>query len=297
MTRNAFQLVVTFVFATLLAGCSGLTGNQVVRIQSFGGATANVGKIGEDEFVNIRNGIIEMNRARLALDKNLRASEVDTDKAVSLESTTARVAAAKALKLYGELLVKLATDDRSTGLQSAANDLVNNTSTALGKDLSDDQKNALNKLIAGIGNYWVERKKAEAAQAIIPAYQKPVNELADLLINDFARGEGADGYISAYRGAARRLTNAASRVLKPDNNASVLERERAVQALVMAEQAITRADALSSSATSAFQALKKANDELVKAIQNKKYSTDDIKNYAKQIQDLVNVYQVLGHSR
>ena len=277
----------------LLSGC-GLTGNQIVKTQSFGAATANIGKLGEEEFVNIRNGIIEMNKELVSIDNTKTADSLVFDKPTYAEPTSKRIAASKALKLYGELLTKLVSEDRSENLQKAANSLLDNTSAALEKDLSDEKKGAINKIIVGLGSFWVEKKKADATKEIISAYQQPVAELADLLSEDFSLEENSLGYLKAYETTAKRLKNASMRLVNAGDKYTVLERDRAVHAFALSEMAITRSNQLSNKAKKSIDGLKKANTELVKVMNNQQYSTDDIKNYAKQIQELVNLYQVLS---
>ncbi len=277
-----------------LSSC-GLTHKQIVKTQSFGAATESIGKFGEEEFVNIRNGIIEMNRELIAIDNTKTASDLKFDRPTSAEATSTRIAATKALKLYGELLVKLVTEDRTENLQKVANSLIDNTSVALKKDLSDEKKGTINKIIVGLGSFWVGKKKADAAKEIIPAYEAPVKELADLLAEDFSLADDSLGYIKAYDATAKRLKNSSMRLVNAGDQYSVLERDRAVQALVLSERSISRAREISKKAEKAIGSLKKANAELVKVIKEEGHSTDDIKEYAKQIQELVNMFQVLAN--
>jgi len=294
MKRTLVPILGCLLLATSISGC-GLTSKQIVKTQSFGTATKNIGKLGEEEFVNIRNGIIEMNKELVAIDNTKTASDFNFDRPTSAGATATRVAATKALKSYGELLVQLATEDRTENLQKVANSLVNNTTAALKKDLSDEKKGAINKIIVGLGSFWVEKKKADAAKEIIPAYEQPVNELADLLAEDFSLDDGSLGYIKAYDTTAKRLENASMRLVNAGDQYSVLERDRAVHALVLSESAISRANEISKKAVKAIGSLKKANTELVKVIKEESYSTDDIKDYAKQIQELVIMFQVFAN--
>ena len=275
-----------------ISGC-GLSHKQIIKTVLFGTATSNIGKLSEEELVNIRNGIIEMNKELVSIDNTKEANSLKFDRPATIEATTKRVAASKTLKLYGDLLVKLITEDRSENIQKVANSLINNTSIALNKELSNEKKGAINKIIIGLGSFWVEKKKANAAKEIIPMYKQPVDELAELLREDFSLDDGSHGFLKAYDTTAKRLKNAAMRLVNAGDKYSVLERGRAVQALVMAEKAISRATELGKKAKKTFGSLKKANAELVKIIGDEKYSTDDIKAYTKQMQELVNMYQVL----
>lgn len=286
------RILCFFIFIAMTSGC-GLTGNQIVKTQSFGAATASIGKLGEDEFTNIRNGIIEMNKELVTIDNTKKSDSLVFDKPAFAGPTSKRIAACKALKLYGELLVDLATEDRSANMQIAAKSLIDNTAVALNKDLSDEQKGAINKIIVGIGSFWIEKKKSDALKEIVPAYKESIDNLADLLIEDFSIEDGSLGYLKAYDVTAERLKNAAIILVNAGDKYNVLERDRAVHALVMAEEAKIRANELSKKAKNAIESLKKANTELVTVIKDKEYSTGDIKDYAKQIQELANMYQVL----
>ena len=181
------------------------------------------------------------------------------------------------------MLVKLATEDRSENLQKAANELIDNTTIALEKDLSDEQKGAINKIIVGLGSFWIDKKKADAAKEIIPAYKQPVDNLADLLSEDFSLEDGSLGYLKAYNTTAKRLKSASMRLVNAGDKYMVLERDRAVHAYAIAEKAIIKSTELSKEAKKSIGSLKKANAELVKVINKQEYSTDDIKKYAVQI--------------
>lgn len=292
--KRTLAIVGCLMLAASTSGC-GLASKQIVKTQSFGTATESIGKLGEEEFVNIRNGIIEMNKELVSIDNTKTASDLNFDGPTSPEATATRIAAAKALKSYGELLVQLATEDRTENLQKVVNSLVNNTTVALKRDLSDEKKGAINKIIVSLGSFWVEKMKADAAREIIPAYEQPVNQLADLLAGDFSLDDGSLGYIKAYDTTAKRLKNASMRLVNAGGKYSVLERDRAVHALVLSENAISRSNEISKKASKAIGSLKKANAELVKVIKEEPYSTDDIKDYAKQIQELANMFQVLAN--
>jgi hypothetical protein len=304
--KNLVRIAFIVLVVALVSGC-GLTNNQIVKTQAFGAATADIGKLGEEEFINIRNGIIEMNKERVSIDNTKTSKDMIFDKPTYAEDTSKRIAACKALKLYGEVLVKLVTEDRSENLQKAANALIDNTTVALNKDLSDEQKGAINKIIVGLGSFWVDKKKADAAKEIIPAFKQPVDDLAELLRVDFSLPEDSKdvssedvssedvtlGYLNAYNTTAKRLRLASMKLVNAGNRYTVLERDRAVHAFEIATEAINRAQALAKTGKNAIDSLKKANAELVKVIGKQEYSTEDIKNYAKQVQELVNMFQVL----
>jgi len=292
--KHHMMRIIGYLFiVAFLSGC-GLNSMQIVKTQSFGAATAQIGKLGENEFINIRNDIIKMNKTLVTIDHRKKAKSLVFDKPAYVEPTAKRVAASKALKLYGELLVKLVTEDRAANLQTAANALVENTTIALGKELSEDKKGALNKIIVGFGSFWLEKKKADAIKSIVPAYEQPINDLADLLSVDFSTEAGSLGYLKAYETTAKRLKNASMRLVNAGDKYNVVEREHAVKALVMAELALNKASEIGKRAQLAIASLKTANSQLVKIMSEQGFHKDEIKNYAKQVQDLSNIYKILA---
>jgi len=287
-----FRLSISITFSLLLLGC-GLTSNQIAKIQSFGAATEKIGSFGEEEFINIRNQVILMNKTLISLDTSKVSMNLRLDVPTTADATAQRIAASKTLKLYGQLLVSLVTEERSENLRNIAEDLSANASNALRYDLSDEQKNAINTLVAGLGSFYIDKKKADAARSIIPAYEKPVNDLADLLAKDFSVEGGALGYLKAYETIAKRLKNAAIKVLNSGSQYSDYQRERAVEAYALSQNAISRASQISEKSKASIENLKKANSELVKVIKEEEYITEEIKKYGKQIQELVNIHQII----
>jgi hypothetical protein len=289
--RAHYFIALFIVF--VISGC-GFTKNEIMKTQAFGSATEKVGEFTENEFVNIREGIIQMNEELMAIDNTKTSKYFNLDFPVTADETAVRVAASKALKLYGQLLLSLVTEDRSEDYQKIAGALVDNTCIALKKDLPEEQKNAIENIIVGLGSFYVNKEKADAGREIIPLYEKPVNELADLLIEDFSLSDSSLGYLQAYYTTAKRLKNASISLVNAGDRYNVLERDRAVQAYVISEKALLRAIELNKKGREALEGLKKANTELVKVIKKQKYTTDDIIAYARQIQNVVNIYQVLA---
>lgn len=277
--------------ALILGGC-GLARNQIAATHAFGNATATLGALGEEEFIGIRNGIIEMNAALLALDVAKTTANLSLEGPTSMAATTERVAAARALKDYGELLQALATAEPEVGLQKAAQAFADSMESALGEDWSVEQRDAVQEIITGAGSLFLERKKASALRRIVPAYEKPVDSLAVLLAADFSLDE--EGFLQAYDITARRLKNAAIRVINSGSKYSLAEREPAVRAYRMAEMALARVAGLESRFVASIGTLREASRELAEAVKKRKYSREEIKDYAKQIRELADAYQVLA---
>lgn len=80
------RLVISLLLISMLTACS-LTEMQVVKTHTFGAATAEIGKFSEIEFINIRNDIIEMNKALVAIDNKKKAKSLQFDHPVSAVAT------------------------------------------------------------------------------------------------------------------------------------------------------------------------------------------------------------------
>jgi len=293
MTRTRILALSSLLLSLLLSGC-GLTSQQLAQTQSFGASAEKVGQLGEKEFINIRKGIIQMNQELVILDNTKHAKDLKFDRPATAERTAKRVAAAKALKSYGTLLVKLSRDDKKPTIQQSVEHFLTNTEAALQQPLDTDKKTALAKLVAGVGSVWVEQKKREALQEIVPTFEQPVNQLAALLAEDLSLDDGSLGYLKAYEVTAKRLKNAAIGLVNAGDQYSVLERARAVEALVFAETAMSRAHVINRKAGRALTRLKQANTELVKVLAQSEYSVKELKGYGKEIQELVNALEVIA---
>ncbi|MBN1780434.1 hypothetical protein JW948_04860 [bacterium] len=280
--------------SVLISGC-GLTHRQLLKTHQFGSATEKMGALGEEEFENIRSNIIRMNSELMAIDNTKTSASLILDRPASAEATMKRVAACKALRSYGELLVKLADKNDKDNLQTVTESLTQNSALALQTELTDEQIEAIGRCAAGFGHIFIEKKKADALKKIIPAYEKPVHDLARLLMVDFSLAADMDsvGYLKALDITARRLKNASIRLVNAGAEYSVYERDRAVQAYVLAEQMLTRSESLNKKAVSSIKGLQKANSELVRIMLKDRPEADDIKKYAEEINELMNAYQVL----
>lgn len=293
MIRTRILALSSLLLSLLLSGC-GLTSQQLAQTQSFGISAEKVGQLGEQEFINIRKDIIHMNQELVILDNTKHAKDLKFDRPATAKRTAKRVAAAKALKAYGALLVKLSREDKELAIQQSVERFLTNTEAALQRPLDVDKKSALAKLVAGVGSVWVEKKQRQALQEIVPTFEQPVNQLAALLAEDLSLDNGALGYLKAYEVTAKRLKNAAIGLVNTGDKYSVLERARAVEAMVLAEKALVRANVINRKAGRALTRLKQANTELVQVLEHSEYSVKELKGYGKEIQELVNALEVIA---
>lgn len=291
MNKRIFYLLL-LVF--VLSGC-GMTAVQKQQVAQFGSATEAMGSFAETELVRMREEVIQMNTEEWILNSKKTDPDIEIDKPLRLEPTLKRVAAAKALKSYGSLLNTLATADQTASMKKAANDLVVNFSSALDQKLTDPQKDAATGLIVSLGNMWIETMKKDAVKQIVDTYKNDVDKVADLLLQDFSVDE--NGYIKGYMAVAGNIENTAKESLTQELHTSYAERERAFQSYVTAKKAIQKAQEIDKKAKTVIANLKKANAKLAEVMNKDNYTSEDIKTYAKSIQELVNLVQILTNKK
>lgn len=287
------KLIYLLLPALTLMGCA-MTAIQRQQVATFGKATAVVGDFAKEQLPQVREQVIAMNAAGLILstDEWTSTSGRDLDKPLRADSATTRVATARALQSYGELLNQLATADKSADIKKAAQDVITNFDSALGAGYSADQKNAAVGLLSSLGNMWVEHKKREAVATIVEEYEPAVEALANLLAEDF--NQHGDGYLSGLAAVAGKLENTSVGTLKGSNQPTFEQRAYAVKAFIAAEKAKKQASELGTKATTVIKDLKKANADLKRVMKQGKYTAEDIKAYAKSVEQLVNTAKVLS---
>lgn len=283
--RTVFLLVVALV----VSGCA-MTSLQKEQVAQFGKATEAMGEFAEKEFPTVRSEIVEMNTWGLILEVNNNDPKINLDRPISPESAAKRLAAAKALGSYGSLLNELATADRTEPIKKKAQDLVDTFDAALDQGLSDEQRGVATVLITSLGKMFMEKKKKDAVKAISAAYAEPVKYLADLLSVDFAAA--GDGFLGGYTAVAGQLENRAIGILTGGQYPALADRERAVNALISARYAKKRAALVEMTAQKAIADLKEAQDGVVEVMKQDKYRSEDIKAFAKSIQQLLNMAAV-----
>lgn len=277
----------------MVTACSSLTVSQQKATKTYARATTTLGQFGETEFTGLRSGIISMNQMRFVLRKDQGMQQADFYITAGLNDVNARVTAARALASYGELLQSLLSKDVSDDLDDAAATFADNAASALGDEFGDDKKSAIQTLVEGLGSFWVERERGKALKAIITDYQPTVKQLVQLLENDLTL-DGKSGMMRAYLSAARALKNESYTIVNAGDEYSYADRNIAAAALLQAMQAQEHVDEIVPRASQALQALRQSNDALVRVLDDKNYATGDIKEYAKQIRDLVKVYNALS---
>lgn len=280
--RTLNRICFPFLFAAALSGCA-LTSMQREAADRFAQASADIGDFAGTEFSHFRSATIDMNATSVVINGHAKVDNLDG--VFDPDRVIERMKAAQALSSYGKLLLALVNDTQEAELKQASNNFVNSFKS-LDKDnkqLTDAQLEGLGQLVQAIGSVVVEAKKAKAVKAIVPAAANDVNRLCDLLSNDLSPDSGqlATGYSATI---TQLKQDADSFLEKPDKNST--DRLIAVGGRRKAQEEDEHLTQISNQAVNTLTALKAANMELVKALQEDKLSIEDIKTLGKEVNNL-----------
>lgn len=303
--RILYRNILPILLVATLSGCA-LTSTQREATSRFAQASSDIGDFATTEFNHFRSATIDMNVTDIAIrgKKTLLECEVDPvtkkptgkcvpdlDEALKPSPTIERVKSAQALSSYGKLLLTLVTETQEAELKKASNNFVDSFKSASNIKMSDTQLEGLGQLVQAIGSFWVEAKKAKAVKQIVKDAGPYVDDLCDLLIDDFSLttlqvGQGVDKTIS-------NLVGDASIALK-ENDASYNDRLIAISGLKQAWEEREHLNNISNQAIATLTKLKAANTQLKMAIENDSLSIEDIKAVGKEVSNLKSAVTALS---
>lgn len=287
-SRIQLSCVIASLWTATLSGCA-LSSQQRQAISQFASASSEIGQFTAAQLPALRQVSIDLNKHSIALGGS--ASISDLDEAFDPEDIFARVAAAEALSSYGEMLQALVEDTQGQALQEASRTFVSRFKHLPGTRLSDEQLEGVARLVEGIGNFWVERKKAQVLKVVVHQARPDIEIICDRLISDFTRtglglSQGMDVTIARVKADADTAL--------AETDLSSAERLVAVEAWARAEAADMRLDTACARAVEALQTLKKANAQLEASLEEPASSIDQIKILGEQIKDLSDAVKLLA---
>lgn len=307
MLRN--RRLVVFL-ALSLSGC-GLAPNQKQQVIQFATATESVSTTTQDQLKSTRDKVIELERRRLFMREEEPPQSVDLDGGLNASGIATQIETLKALQSYGDILNKLASDDQGEAIGKAATNFMTQFEAAKktqdsSYSLDEGKKNAVLGVVDIGGSWFVESEKKKHIKTIVSAYSKDINELAKLLRNDLTLVEdslcideskrkertGKIGVIDIYCTSADALTELASDALKEKNHPFV-EREFAYSSYVLAQQAKEEIAILSIQGDKVVSKLLLANEQLENVVETDHYTSDDIRAFARQVDELQTHIKVL----
>lgn len=304
------KIVFTLLLSATVAGC-GLTALQKQQVSQFATATGLISQSTQEQFISMRDKVIEMEKARLIMRKQVPPKSFDLDGGLSSSGIATQISTLKALQSYGDVLNKLVLNDQSEAISKAATDFLTQYETAkqLNKpnySLDQSKKDSIIGIINTANAWFIESEKKKSVKKIVKAYTSEINSLANLIRNDITlTGDSLciekekrktnnikTGVIDIYCTSADGLKEISKNVLRNKKH-SFSEREFAYNSYVLSEKAIQEVRALSKKGQKLVDKLIDANKQLTKVIESDSYATDDIKNYANQVEDLLTLTKVL----
>jgi hypothetical protein len=263
-----------------LAAC-GLTAAQRDAAGRFSHAAVDVGDFAGTTFPAMRQSAIEMNTTDVIIGGHAPADQLDQH--FSLDTVTARVAAAQALSDYGTLLRALVEETQEEELKKASDNFVASARNVPGKKLSDQQYEALGTLVQGIGSVVVEAKKASAVKEIAVQAQPDIDHLCDLLLEDF---DPTGTHLAQGLDVTQKRLDGDTNLALAGARSTFSDRALAVHGIQQVAASQGTLKMLDTQAKPTVQQLKLANTALVKALSDQQYQLDDLKNLSQQVQGL-----------
>ena len=293
-TRRGFAAITAPLVLVLAAGC-GLSAADKAAISQFSRAATTVGEVTASELVAMRDAVIQMNVARLTLtgrEQGLPGPN-ELEQTFTAQHVTTRVAAANALRSYGEMLLALSEDRPERQLRAAADQFVSSVRSLpdVKQHVTDSQLDAIGTAVQTVGGLVVEWKKKRALESIVPRANPAVARLCDLLAADFdPTGTQLGAQLVVTTSLLRaRSDDAFRRATTPGERASVLTAYRLANA-----NEVRRAELLSRVAQ-AVRDMKKANAQLTQALANQRdLGAEDLKSFSATVNTLVTVLQTLS---
>jgi len=276
----------------LAAGCA-TSAPQRDATEAFGLATERIGRLGEDEFAAVRAGIIRLNTYQAILDGSAKSDDLQYDGPATAAATAERISACKTLRMYGDLLMRLASDDRSQFVRRSAITFADSAAETMGTSLNPRQQAAIDDIIAGVSRLWTEKRKAASIREVVLAFEDVINALADRILADFVIDGQDASFLAAYESEARQLQSMADFMLDTGKFSDMGERRRIVLASYKARNIRVRAVEIGLRMQTAIETLKKANAEIVSGVRNDACDAERIKEYGRLIQQLGNLKEVL----
>ena len=282
--EKSASILTLFCTASLALSACGLSQNEKEAVAEFSRAATVMGEAASTQVVQSRETYIELTTQYMALKPAENPDSVDG--ALSPENVEIRVKAARTVQAYGMLLLSLVQESQTQEIKAAGGAFTSSI-RALDTDaqvLSEQQLDAIGKLIVGIGGLWVEEQKADALKKIVPEAHPQVAKIGELFDIEFSAKGGV--IPSALDARARKVLVFAGKVLD-EKNVAVSERRVAAQAKAFALAVQQRADHSLPSVSAAAEEMVKGHDALKKSLESGDVSLTDIKAFAKSVEDLI----------
>jgi hypothetical protein len=297
ISKNLIHIAWFLCTAIVLPGC-GLTGAQKHDIDLFGQAAATLGAASEGEFVSAREHVIEMKGLRLAIEKKTLSQVppdgspatrdfyssriLDLDSGLDQDNISSRVAAVDLLQQYGNLLTAFSSAEEKE-LQDASDNFARSLTSFPHNPMSKEEVAGVGDLVRVAGSTFLERKKKDTLEEVIPKVSPLIVAICDSLENNFdPHAKGVAGTI--YQVQDRLASEAIDGLKRPGD--SISDRLILLNGLAFADREKEELEISSRKLLKTVAALRKANEQLVDVVTHHKIGVQEIKEFGEEAADL-----------
>ncbi|MBP2315304.1 hypothetical protein [Azospirillum soli] len=297
-----YLAVLPFLMVPL--GACGLTAAQKEAVATFGTASKDYGELVVTELPQMRNGIMEMQAASLALPGARSSSDfaarkfTNLDRNLDQDDLTRPMQLALALRSYGQGLVDLVGDGNPDAVKQHMSSIGDNLAKLPGFAEDGDRIKAVAGKAGPVASLAVENVKRDAVIDIVRAFAPTVDKAADLLAGEFrvSGNTSLAAYESAARGLDISLRDAFDTINAPNRRASMPASDRwlFVNADRMHRNHKAHIATLDQTGGETAAKLKKAHAALLAAVEDRAYSIEDIRQFAREVQTLYALVRAFG---
>jgi len=277
--------------AQCLIGC-GLTADQRKAVTSFSSSASDLGSASGEEFSQMQGTAVKLNTALYSGGDPAISSEIRQGLYRNLygnftpDRMALRIQLAQNLQKFGTLLNQLATTSETDQLSNAAGNLSANLKSLPPnlRFVSDNNADAIEKVVEEVGGILVEYKRKNAIRSIIELYNPQIIGACNLIHDDFDISQPHLGeQMNLVNGRLLQSTISTLRQ-EPDNP---VVRSEGISDYALAYQTKAHIDTVYSSIMKSSTRCISADQALVKAMSSEEFSPDDIVSFETEVQQLV----------
>ncbi|MFA5180808.1 MAG: hypothetical protein WC405_05770 [Syntrophales bacterium] len=328
-----YRFLCFIALVLLISGC-GMTNGQKMQIASFATATSQAVDAAVKQLEDARSQVIEIRKEQIIMGYLQVEAGVDLESTLKAEKIAQRVAALRFLQAYANSLNALATNDQSEAISKAVTHLMTSSEAAVnaykgdagGLALSDGQKKAAAGIAATLAGWYIENEKKKITKEIVELYSPQVTKFAAAIEQDmsligysacwpqFRAGskEGAkpvndktkSGTLDIFcteadylREKSLILLKQCPAISKSCETVTVTVRERALNDYLKMNHDMDNMASFSTKATDLVKKMLAANNQLLKVIEDDKFTAEEIKEHAVAIKELITMVEILANKR
>jgi hypothetical protein len=284
-------LTMVVSIAQCLIGC-GLTTDQRKAVTTFASSASDLGTASGDEFSKMQGTAVKLNTALYSGRDPTLSQEIKQGSYRNLygnftpDRMALRIKLAQNLQEFGTLLNQLATTSETEQLTTAAGSL-SASLKSLPPDLkfvSDNNADAIEKVVEEVGGILVEYKRKNAIKSVIDLYNPQIVGACKLIHDDFDISRPHLGeQMNLINGRLLQSTISALRE-QPDN---VGIRPEEITNYALAFQTKAHIDTVYSSIVKSSDKCVSADQALIKGMSSNEFSPGDITAFEAEVKELI----------